>query len=76
MGHGTLEKPIMAYRIAGLWPETFARPWRSARLAAPGQTEAKILDLFANPEIAYIEAHCAAYGGFAARVERHEGEAA
>jgi Protein of unknown function (DUF1203) len=46
---------------------------RDARLAAPGEAEAKILDLFANPEIAYIDAHNAAHGCFAARVERHEG---
>jgi hypothetical protein len=46
---------------------------RDARLAAPGEAEAKILDLFANPEIAYIHAHNAAHGCFAARVERHEG---
>jgi Protein of unknown function (DUF1203) len=49
---------------------------RDARLAAPGEAEAKILDLFANPEIAYIDAHNAAHGCFAARVERHEGEPA
>jgi Protein of unknown function (DUF1203) len=48
---------------------------RDARLAAPGEAEAKILDLFANPEIAYIDAHNAAHGCFAARVERHEGDA-
>jgi hypothetical protein len=46
---------------------------RDARLAAPGEAEAKILDLFANPEIAYIDAHNAAHGCFAARVVRHEG---
>ncbi len=46
---------------------------RDARLAAPGEAEARILDLFANPEIAYIDAHNAAHGCFAARVERHEG---
>ncbi len=48
---------------------------RDARLAGPGEAEAKILDLFANPEIAYIDAHNAAHGCFAARVVRHEGEA-
>lgn len=43
---------------------------RDARLAAPGEAEARILDLFANPEIAYIDVHNAAHGCFAARVER------
>jgi hypothetical protein len=42
-----------------------------ARLAAPGEADAGIRDLFANPEIAYIHAHNAAHGCFAARVERH-----
>jgi hypothetical protein len=44
---------------------------RDARLALPGEGDAKIRDLFANPEIAYIHAHNAAHGCFAARVERH-----
>lgn len=44
---------------------------RDARLALPGQAEEKIIELFANPEIAYIDAHNAAHGCFAARVERH-----
>ncbi|HOB14376.1 MAG TPA: DUF1203 domain-containing protein [Novosphingobium sp.] len=44
---------------------------RDARLALPGEAEAKIIDLFANPVIAYIDAHNAAHGCFAARVERH-----
>lgn len=44
---------------------------RDARLALPGEAEPKIIELFANPEIAYIDAHNAAHGCFAARVERH-----
>lgn len=44
---------------------------RDARLALPGEAETKIIELFANPEIAYIDAHNAAHGCFAARVERH-----
>jgi Protein of unknown function (DUF1203) len=43
---------------------------RDARLALPGEAEDKINDLFANPEIAYIHAHNAAHGCFAAKVER------
>jgi hypothetical protein len=43
---------------------------RNASLAAPGEADAAIRDLFAAPEIAYIDAHNAAHGCFAARVER------
>ncbi|MFM5948431.1 MAG: DUF1203 domain-containing protein [Novosphingobium sp.] len=49
---------------------------RDARLALPGEAEAKIVELLANPAIAYIDAHNAAHGCFAARIERHEGAAA
>lgn len=42
-----------------------------ARLALPGEADAKIRDLLANPVIAYIDAHNAAHGCFSARVERH-----
>lgn len=49
---------------------------RDARLALPGEAEAAILGLFANSAIAYIHAHNAAHGCFAARVDRHEGAAA
>ena len=44
-----------------------------ARLALPGEADAKIRDLFADPRIAYIHAHNAAHGCFAARIDRHEG---
>lgn len=46
-----------------------------ARLAAPGEANAAIRGLFADPRVAYINAHNAAAGCFAARIER-EGEAA
>jgi Protein of unknown function (DUF1203) len=39
-------------------------------LALAGQADAKIRDVFANPDIAYIHAHNAAHGCFAAKVER------
>lgn len=48
---------------------------RDARLALPGEADARIRDLLANPDIAYIHAHNAAHGCFAARVDRC-GEAA
>jgi hypothetical protein len=43
---------------------------RGARLADPGEADAGIRALFAQAEIAYIHAHNAAYGCFAARIDR------
>ena len=43
---------------------------RNAALALPGQADAKIRELFASDEIAYIHAHNAAHGCISARVER------
>jgi hypothetical protein len=43
---------------------------RNAALALPGEADAKIRSLFDAPEIAYIHAHNAAHGCFAAKVER------
>lgn len=43
---------------------------RTAALALPGEAEDKIAMLFAQPEIAYLHAHNAAHGCFAAKVER------
>ena len=43
---------------------------RNASLAAPGEADAAIRNLFEAPEISYIDAHKAAHGCFAARVER------
>lgn len=43
---------------------------RNANLALPGQADEKIRELFASDEIAYIHAHNAAHGCFAAKVER------
>lgn len=40
------------------------------RLAGPGESDGAIRDLFANDAIAYIDAHNAAAGCFAARIER------
>ena len=41
-----------------------------ARLAGPGEADAAIRSLLADPRIAYINAHNAAAGCFAARIER------
>ena len=43
----------------------------TARLAGPGEADGAIRDLFADDAIAYIDAHNAAYGCFAARIERN-----
>lgn len=43
---------------------------RDARLAAPGEADGTIRDLFASDAIAYIHAHNAAHGCFAARIDR------
>lgn len=43
---------------------------RTARLAEPGNADSAIRDLFADDDIAYIDAHNAAHGCFAARIER------
>ncbi len=78
-----VRKDVEAARVVDQTPPVFAgRPLglrgfdgegnlRDARLALPGEADAKIRDLFANPEIAYIHAHNAAHGCFAAKVERH-----
>lgn len=44
---------------------------RTARLAGPGEADGAIRDLFADDTISYIDAHNAAYGCFAARIERN-----
>ena len=44
---------------------------KDARLAAPDEADAAIRALFADRRIAYIHAHNAAHGCFAARIERH-----
>ena len=41
-----------------------------ARLAAPGEADAAIRALLSDPRIAHVNAHNAAHGCFAARVER------
>jgi hypothetical protein len=45
---------------------------KAASLAAPGQADAKIREVLANPEIAYIHAHNAAHGCYSARIDRYD----
>lgn len=68
--------PVFAGRPLGLRGFDAQGMLRDARLALPDEAEAAIQSLFAKPEIAYIDAHNAAHGCFAARIERHEGDAA
>jgi hypothetical protein len=43
----------------------------NALLTSPGQAEQGIAELFGDLDVAYIHAHNAAYGCFAARIDRH-----
>lgn len=43
---------------------------QTARLVGPGEADSAIRDLFADHSTHYIDAHNAAYGCFAARIER------
>jgi hypothetical protein len=63
--------PVFEGRPLGLRGFDVEGNLRDARLALPGEAESGIRDLFDNPAIAYIDAHNAAHGCFAARVERH-----
>ena len=45
---------------------------KDAKLALPGEADTAIRTLLADPRIAYIHAHNAAHGCFAAQIERFE----
>lgn len=62
--------PVFEGRPLGLRAFDEKGMLRDAALALPGEADAKIRVLFGNAEIAYIDAHNAAHGCFAARVER------
>lgn len=62
--------PVMLGRPLGLRAFDEAGMLRDARLAMPGEGDAAIRGLFANPEIAYIHAHNAAHGCFVAQIDR------
>jgi Protein of unknown function (DUF1203) len=46
---------------------------KDARLALPGEADAKIRELFSDPQVATIHAHNAAHGCFVARIARYAG---
>ena len=62
--------PVLTTRVLSLRGFDAAGMMADATLAQPGEAAAAIRTLFANPEIAYIHAHNAVRGCFAAKVER------
>jgi len=62
--------PVFAGRPIALRAFDAAGMLQTARLAGPGEADVAIRDLFADAGIAYIDAHNAAHGCFAARIER------
>jgi hypothetical protein len=66
--------PVFAGRPISLRGYDAEGMLKAARLAPPGQAEGAILDLFADERIAYIDAHNAAHGCFAARVDRYDSD--
>ena len=62
--------PVFAERPIALRAFDTAGMLQTARLAGPGEADGAIRDLFADAGIAYIDAHNAAHGCFAARIER------
>ena len=62
--------PVFVGRPLGLRAFDAAGILKVAALALAGQADAKIREVLADPDIAYIHAHNAAHGCFAAKVER------
>ena len=63
--------PVMASRILSLRGFDDQGLMAEALLAQPGEADAGIRRLFANPDIAMIHAHNATRGCFAAKIERN-----
>ena len=63
--------PMLDIRTLGLRGFDADGMLKDALLALPGEADAKIRQLLANPDIATIHAHNAAHGCFAARIERN-----
>ena len=62
--------PVFAGRTLSLRGFDGSGMMQAALLAMPGEADAKIRELFAEPGIASIHAHNAVRGCFAARIER------
>lgn len=63
--------PVFEGRVLALRGYDAGGSLATARLAAPGDADAAIRGILSDPAIAYIDAHNAAHGCFAARIERH-----
>ena len=63
--------PVFGPRVLSLRAFDGEGMMTDAVLAQPGQADAAIRKLFANPEIALIHAHNATRGCFAAKIERY-----
>lgn len=63
--------PVFQGRPIALRGYDAAGMMAAARLALPGEADARIHELLEDGAIAYIDAHNAAHGCFAARIERH-----
>ena len=63
--------PVLATRILSLRGFDDQGLMAEASLAQPGEADAAIRQLFANPDIATIHAHNATRGCFAAKIERN-----
>lgn len=66
--------PVFAGRPLSLRGFSDGGALADARLVQGDEADAAIRGMFADPAIAYIDAHNAAYGCFAARIERDGGE--
>lgn len=63
--------PVFRTRVLSLRGFDQAGMMADAVLAQPGEAEARIKELFANPAIETIHAHNATRGCFSAKIERH-----
>jgi len=66
--------PVFEGRPLALRAFDAAGMLQTAQLAGPGEADGAIRDLFADEGISYIDAHNAAHGCFAARIERDAAE--
>jgi hypothetical protein len=62
--------PVFETRVLSLRGFDADGMMADALLSQPGEADAGIRSLFANPDIAYIHAHNAARGCFSARIDR------
>lgn len=63
--------PVFETRVLSLRGFDRSRMMAAALLTQPGEAEAGIRQLFANPEVETIHAHNGARGCFSAKIERH-----